>query len=49
VIATGVPGPTRHTSSRDNGNTLVDIAEAIVNSHLLLLPPSSPAPPERPA
>jgi len=49
VIVTGAPGPTRRTSSQHNGNTLVDIAEAIVNSHLLLLPPSSPAPPERPA
>ena len=35
--------------SQHNGNKLVDVAEAIVNSHLLLLPPSSPAPPERPA
>ena len=33
--------------SQHNGNKLVDVAEAIVNSHLLLLPPSSPAPPER--
>jgi AmiR/NasT family two-component response regulator len=35
--------------SQHNGNKLVDVAEAIVNSHLLLLPPSSPAPAERPA
>ena len=35
--------------SQHNGNKLVDVAEAIVNSHLLLLPPSSPAPSERPA
>jgi hypothetical protein len=49
VIVTGAPGPTPHTSSQHNGNTLVDVAEAIVNSHLPLLPPSSPAPSERPA
>jgi dihydropteroate synthase len=34
--------------SQHNGHKLVDVAEAIVNSHLLLLPPSSP-PPKRPA
>jgi response regulator NasT len=36
--------------SRHNGHKLVDIAQAIVDSHLLLLPPlEQPAPTERPA
>jgi AmiR/NasT family two-component response regulator len=50
---------TRHSTSADrafemlrdhsqhNGHKLVDIAQAIVDSHLLLLPPQQPAP-ERP-
>ena len=29
--------------SQHNGHKLVDVAEAIVDSHLLLLPPSQPA------
>jgi hypothetical protein len=36
--------------SQHNGHKLVDIAQAIVDSHLLLLPSLAPAtPPERPA
>jgi AmiR/NasT family two-component response regulator len=35
--------------SQHNGNKLVDVAEAIVNSHLLLLPPSPPGRSKRPA
>ncbi len=35
--------------SQHNGHKLVDVAEAIVDSHLLLLPSSPPAPSERPA
>ena len=35
--------------SQHNGNKLVDVAETIANSQLLLLLPSSPTPPERPA
>ena len=36
--------------SRHNGHKLVDLAQAIVDSHLLLLAPlQQPAPPERPA
>jgi AmiR/NasT family two-component response regulator len=36
--------------SRHNGHKLVDVAQAIVDSHLLLLTPlQQPAPPERPA
>src|SRR5579862_5329235 len=35
--------------SQHNGRKLVDVAQAIVDSHLLLLPPlQQPAPPERP-
>src|SRR6266516_693161 len=35
--------------SQHNGHKLVDVAQAIVDSHLLLLPPlQQPAPPERP-
>jgi AmiR/NasT family two-component response regulator len=37
--------------SQHNGHKLVDIAQAIVDSHLLLLPPleQPPTPSERPA
>jgi AmiR/NasT family two-component response regulator len=35
--------------SQHNGRKLIDVAQAIVDSHLLLLPPpQQPAPPERP-
>jgi AmiR/NasT family two-component response regulator len=35
--------------SQHNGHKLVDIAQAIVDSHLLLLPPPPPTPSERPS
>jgi AmiR/NasT family two-component response regulator len=30
--------------SNENGRKLIDVAEAVVESHLLLIPPSTPVP-----
>jgi AmiR/NasT family two-component response regulator len=35
--------------SQHNGHKLIDVAEAVVESHLLLMPPPQPSPSERPA